>query len=161
LGSGLSLGESTSLQTAASQIAFTPLLPSALPPPDGVFVRQPPTSGALSLAYAAGPGRPPAIGDSHVAILVTEFRGDLAPEFLGKFVLPDATLEQVKVGSDTGYWIAGSPHAVGYHEQNGDVAVDDLRLATNTLLWQHGNLLLRIEGMQPKEKALAMALSMH
>jgi hypothetical protein len=161
LGSGLSLGEKTSLQTAASQLAFTPLLPGALPPPDGVFVRQPPTGGALSLAYAAGAGRPPAIGDSHVAILITEFRGDLAPEFFGKFVLPDATLEQVKVGADSGYWIAGSPHAVGYHDQNGNITVDDLRLATNTLVWQHGNLLLRIEGTQSKEQALAIALSMH
>ncbi|HEY6377756.1 MAG TPA: hypothetical protein VI316_01100 [Candidatus Dormibacteraeota bacterium] len=161
LGAGLSLGEPTSLPAARAQLAFTPLVPGALPAPDGVFVRRPPTGGALSLAYRAGPGRPPAIGDSGVAILITEFRGDLAPEFFGKFVGSDATIEPVQVDGDPGYWIAGTPHSVGYHEQNGDVQIDDLRLATNTLIWQHGNLLLRIEGTQTREQALAIAHSMH
>jgi hypothetical protein len=161
LGSGLSLGQLTTLDAAGPQLAFTPLLPAALPPPDGVFVRQPPSGGALSLAYAAGSGRPPAIGDSGVAILITEFRGDLAPEFFEKFAGPNTTIEQLQVGGDPGYWLAGSPHAVGYHEQNGSIQTDDLRLATNTLLWQHGNLLVRIEGMLSKEQALTIALSMH
>jgi hypothetical protein len=160
LGSGLSLGEPSSLDAARAQLAFTPLVPAALPAPDGVFVRRPPTGGALSLAYGTGPGRPPAIGGSGVAILITELRGDLAPEFFDKFVGPDATVEQVQVDGDPGYWIAGTPHAVAYHEQNGDVQIDDLRLATNTLVWQHGNLLLRIEGTQTKEQALAIAHSM-
>lgn len=160
LGSGLDLGQPTSLAAARPRLAFTPLLPSALPAADGVFLREPPTGGALSLAYRAGPGRPPPIGGSGVSILVTEFRGDLAPEFFGKFVGQDATVTQMSVGGDAGYWIAGAPHAIGYHEHSGDFNADDLRLATNTLVWQHGNLLLRVEGMQTQEQATAIALSM-
>lgn len=160
LGGGLNLGDPIALPAAAGALAFVPLLPAALPAPDAAFVRHPPSGGALSLVYAAAPGRPPAIGDSGVSLLITEFRGDLVPDFLQKFVGPDATVVPIQVGADPGYWISGAPHTIGYNEQPGGLQTDDLRLATDTLVWQHGNLLLRVEATQSEAQALAIALSM-
>ena len=153
-GNGMFLGDAVSLDAARARLAFTPLLPSSLGSVDVVYVRTPPAGGALSLVYASDVGRPPAVM-SGVSILITEFRGDFEPEFIGKILGPDATIEPVSIRGESGYWISGAPHEILYPNSDGSQP-DELRLATNTLLWQHGALLIRVEGMQTRQQALAI-----
>lgn len=157
-GAGMFLGDAVSLDAARARLAFTPLLPSSLGSADVVYVRTPPAGGALSLVYASDVGRPPAVM-SGVSILITEFRGDFEPEFIGKILGPDATIEPVSIRGESGYWISGAPHEIIYRNADGSQP-DELRLATNTLLWQHGPLLIRIEGMQTRQQALAIVEGM-
>jgi hypothetical protein len=153
-GDGMFLGEVVGLDAARARLAFTPLLPATLGSPDVVYLRTPPAGGALSLVYASDVGRPPALM-SGVSILITEFRGDFDPEFIGKVLGPDATIDPVSIHGESGYWISGAPHEIIYRNSDGTQS-DELRLATNTLLWQHGPLLIRIEGMQTRAQALAI-----
>jgi hypothetical protein len=159
-GSGLDLGSPTTLEAARGSLGFSPLVPAALGPPDAVWERTPPAGGALTLVYLPGPGRPAASAQTGVSLLVTEFRADLAPEFLGKFVGSDATITSTSVAGQAGVWIAGAPHDIGFRDPDGNLQNDSLRLASNTLLWQHGVLLLRVEGAPTLDAALAIADSM-
>ena len=79
----LDLGSRTSLGDAGAQLAFEPLVPSELGEPDAVYVRSGVPGGELSLAYRARPGLPRA-GSTRLGLLLSEFRGDLQPEYLGK-----------------------------------------------------------------------------
>ncbi len=59
-----------------------------------------------------------------------------------------------------GYWIAGRPHVVLYRDEHGAIRDYTLRLATNTLVWRQGGLLLRLEAHISKAAALRIAGSM-
>ena len=159
-GTGLGLGSPVSLASVAGNLDFTPLLPTTLGAPDAAWLRRPPQGGALSLVYLPGSGRPPASVETGVSILVTEFHAELDTRVLGKLAGPETTITEVQVGGDPAVWIAGAPHAVFYTNPDGTLGMDDLRLATNTLLWQHGSTLVRIEGMQSLDQAQSIAASM-
>ena len=160
-GSGLGLGSPVSLATGVRSVDFAPLVPATLGAPDATWLRRPPPGGALSLVYAPAPGRPPAGPQTGVSILVTELHATLDTRFIGKLAGPGTTVTEVDVGGETGLWLEGAPHDVFYLGPDGAFVSDSLRLATNTLLWQHGSTLVRIEGTQSLEQAKAIAASMH
>jgi hypothetical protein len=57
-------------------------------------------------------------------------------------------------------WIAGRPHELVFVDANGQPRSDSVRLAGNTLLWQHGDVLVRLEAHVPKAEALRIAQTM-
>jgi hypothetical protein len=73
---------------------------------------------------------------------------------------PNATLERVRVNGQPGFWISGSPHGFVYVDPNGEFLDDTFRLAGETLLWNQGSLLLRIEAGVGKQRALELAASL-
>ena len=76
--------------------ASTPLVPSAAGRPDAVYTSQQAPGGELSLAYRPRPGLPEADSTS-LGLLVGEFRGDLAPEYLGKIAGQTTKIERLRV----------------------------------------------------------------
>lgn len=59
-----------------------------------------------------------------------------------------------------GYWIDGEPHLFfSYRDERGQLRQDRSRLAGNVLLWERGDLTLRIEGNLTKVEALRIAES--
>jgi hypothetical protein len=95
-----------------------------------------------------------------VGLLVGEFRGDLAPELLGKRVGPKTRVERLTVEGHPAIWIAGAPHQVFYRAPGGGIRADTIRLAANVLLLERGRLLIRLEGAFSKQKAIAIARSL-
>src|SRR5205823_12360200 len=97
-----------------------------------------------------------------VAILVSEFRGDVDPASvpIGKVVGPDTHLEQLRVNGGDGFWLEGHPHLFFYHDANGNLRDESLRLAGNTLVWDQGDLTIRVEGAPTKEQAVRIATSL-
>ena len=93
-------------------------------------------------------------------MLITEFRGQQQSVFIQKALGPGTTAEAVSVSGQPGIWIAGTPHVLMYRDRNGQVQGYTPRLATNTLLWRHGDLLLRLEAHISKAAALKIAGSM-
>ena len=67
---------------------------------------------------------------------------------------------RVKVGSDDGYWFFGQPHVFWYIAEDGSVVEESRRLVGNTLVWQHGDVLYRIEGDIGQDAALEIAASL-
>jgi hypothetical protein len=157
-GSQLELGTQTSLARARARLTFPVAIPTSLPSPTAVYLAVQPPGGEVSLVYLPGPGLPEA-NSSGVGLLLTEFRGSLAPEFFGKVVGPGTTVEEVNVAGTRGYWLSGSPH-VFFYRQAGSAATDEpLRLAGNTLLWEHHGVTLRIESGLTRDAALRIANS--
>ena len=82
-----------------------------------------------------------------------------SPRPIGKLAGQATVVEKVTVGGEHGIWAEGAPHGLFYRAPNGDILQDSLRLAGNTLLWERGSLLLRLESNLMKAEALAIAES--
>jgi len=161
LGASLQLGDPTTLGAARHQIGWHFMVPASLGAPDAVYVKLPPTGpsqGMVTLVYAARPDIA-ASGLTGVGVLVTEARGRVEEQFFGKTIGPDVTIEQVSVGGHAGYWISGQPHAFVFVAADGTPYFDSLRLATNTLVFDDGGTVIRIEGDLSEQQAIDIGRS--
>jgi hypothetical protein len=162
LGVRLGLGSETSLADARIQVKWQITTPSLLGQPDEVYLQLPPVGpaqGEVTLVYSARPGISVS-GETGVAVLVTEARGAVDKDFFGKMLGPDTTLEPVTVAGHEGYWISGSPHMFFFTDAAGNFRNETMRLATNTLIFDLGGTVVRIEGNLTKAKALQIAASL-
>lgn len=155
----LDLGSRTTLETAGERLAFDPLIPADPGAPDGVYVRASTPGGELSLAYRPRPGLPRA-RITGLGLLVSEFRGDLSPEYFGKLAGPAAEVRRLRIGGSRAVWIEGAPHFFFYRRPDGTVVDSELRLAQNVLLLERGRLLVRLEGAFGLTRATEIARSL-
>jgi hypothetical protein len=160
VGTKLDLGVRVTLASAQKRLQFRILVPSfqRLGHPDDVYVDGP-LSGQVSLVYRARPGFP-AAAKTGVGLLITEFHAGLEPAILKKLAFMGTTVENVRVSGSPGVWLSGSPHFFGYATGNGEVIIEQLRLAGNTLLWVRGGLTYRLEAQVTRDVALQIAASM-
>lgn len=159
LGHDLQLGTRVTLDVARSEAPFPILIPTAdaLGQPDEVYVDTVPGSRRVTLLYHARAGLPRA-GTTGVGLLLTEFRAQSNPAFLGKVLGPNTRFDQVQVGADSGYFIFGAPHVLLYAGPHGYFQ-DHARLAGNTLLWAHGAITLRLESALGEKSSIQIAAS--
>src|SRR4029453_3308650 len=132
----LDLGRETSLARAP----LWALVPDDKP--DRVFV----DGGTVTLAWG-DPQKP--------RLLLTEFRGEA---FIEKLIQPNDDVEAVSVNGRPGAWLE-QPHVVMFKDLRGRIRDNSARLAGKTLLWQDGQVTLRLEGHLTKEEALRIARS--
>ena len=92
-----------------------------------------------------------------VHLLLTEFRGQA---YIEKLIEPGTKVELLTVDGSRGAWVEGS-HVLVYRDQNGLTRDDTSRLAGKTLLWQRGDVTLRLEGDFSRAEALRIARSAH
>jgi hypothetical protein len=141
----LDLGPRTTLAAARRELGFTPLVPAALGEPDGVHV----DGEALTLDYRVRP-----------RVLVTQFRGDVHPDYAGKIGSEATSLEELTVDGARAIWVSGSPHFFFYRDKDGAVRENSLRLAGNVLVLERDDLLVRVEGTPSKAEAIRIAQSL-
>lgn len=120
------------------QIEIEPRL--SLPPPIGV-------------TESVGPGESRVLDVDGREILVSAIDASLEAQLITKTVSASDQLEQVEVNGAPGLWIGGESHEVLYRVAESEVVVE--RVAANTLLWNDGDLLYRIEGFDRLDDALA------
>jgi hypothetical protein len=154
----LGLGQQSSLATARQSAGFKVVVPASLGVPTAIYVRTD-LGPVISLAYSPRPGLPESatIG---VGLLITEFRGAADPMLIQKFVGPGTTVMPVSVGGGAGFWLDGAPHEIAYQLPDGNFASDTLRLAGPTLVFERGDVTIRIEGSLSEAQALAVANSL-
>ena len=148
----LYLGPRVSLADAP----FEPLLPARAGEPASVHLRD---GIELGLAYPPAPGRPEA-STTGLGLLVTEFRGDLHPAYVGKTTYEATAVERLRIGGEPAIWLEGAPHFFFYRPPGQDLSERELRLAANVLLLERGRLLVRLEGAFDRAEALALARSL-
>jgi hypothetical protein len=159
IASALELGRPASLEDAARRAEFDILVPEALGEPDGVYYSTVLAGGKVSLVYRPSEDLPRS-RFTGVGLLLTEFRGDFTPEFVGKLADQATRIERLTVGGHQALWLEGGPHVVFFGTPNGGFGEDQVRLAGNTLLVQHGNVLVRLEGKLGRDRAVAIAESL-
>jgi hypothetical protein len=156
----LDLGIRTTLEQAPKRLAFEPLVPAEPGgDPDFVYVREPPAGGELSLGYRPRAGLPRA-QTTPFGLLVSEFRGDIHPDLVGKLAGPGTRIERMRIGGRPAVWIEGAPHFFFYRDPDGNIVEGELRLAQNVLLLERGRLLVRFEGAFDRDRAVAIARSL-
>lgn len=127
---------------------------------DGVTVEVDPGLSATPPAPVSfdlpGPGQSRVVDVDGREILVSTISGTLTPRMIIKSVQSPSQVHQVDVDGAPGLWIDGLAHEIGYESPPGHVVFE--RMAGNTLLWQRGDVLTRVEGFDDVDAALAFAL---
>lgn len=138
----LALGRRIALGRARHAAGFTALLP--------------PNASAAYLADDVPGGRISLIAPHAVVI---EFRASFSP-FIVKLLGPGTRARRVRVGRYPGLFLSGAPHEVLFEEAGGGLGTVQVGVAGDVLLWQHGPLMLRIEGAGTLAGARALARSL-
>jgi hypothetical protein len=142
----LDFGEQVSREEAERRVGFQLLeLPGA--DPDAVYVR---SDRAATLVYG-DPERP--------RLVLTQLRGAVYEGFVKKVGGSGTRVEEVSVAGERGLFVSGDDHFVMWLDENFDVADEPTYLAGTVLLWNRGELLLRLEGELTKAEALELAES--
>lgn len=155
----LGLGKPVSLAEAREAVDINVLVPQRLGRPDGVFVGRQPAGGRVTMVYEPDADLPED-QNTGVGMLVTLFRGSTDPGFVQKEAGPETTVRPITVEGAPGMWIEGAPHTVVYVDEGGRMFPDSLRLAGNVLIWQLGDITLRLESRLQLEPSLEVAGSM-
>lgn len=130
-----------SLEQAAGLVGIAALTPSVLGPPEGIEVSD--DHRRLSLLWNTGTG----------PMRLDEFDGTVSPYYYKKYY---DDVEFVRVGSDDAAWLS-RPHELVYVDAQGSEHTETARTAGPTLVWQHGGVTLRLEGVASKDDALRIA----
>jgi hypothetical protein len=153
------LGRPVSVADARERARFELRRPrdAELGSPDAVYMRGRPPLVQVTLAWRPGPGLP-RIEAGPAGLLFTQFRAGLDPDLIQKFIGPGTGSRQVRVGPSSGFWLEG-PHSFAYRDPDGQVRIEERRLAADTLLWRSGPLLLRLESRLDLQRTLEIARS--
>ena len=149
----LFLGEPVTLVEAGRRVGF-PLVPppAELGEPDAVYLSAGVSGGQVAFVYLDR--------EDEVRLLFTQFRAGLDEGFIYKTVGPETEVDFVSVEGERGWWLEGEPHEFVYIDpETSEPRPATLRLATNTLLWQRGEVTLRIEGDVSRAEAVRIAES--
>lgn len=140
-----------SVQQAQAASGFRVVTPAALGEPDEVYYL--PGPGVVTLLYHPRPELP-ATSDPEVGALVMEARASVERNSFGKLAGPGTSVEQVSVNGQSGFWVSGAAH--GFFVYSGGRG-DSFRLAGDVLIWNQGDLVVRIESAAGRRQALALA----
>lgn len=125
---------------------------------EGVTVSvDPETTGTASPVSVGlpGPGESRIVDVHGRQVLVSTIDGTLTPTMINKTVGSSTQVREVDVDGAPGLWIGGSSHEVGFESPPGRIVFE--RMAGNTLLWQRGDVISRVEGFDDLEAALVFA----
>ncbi len=92
-------------------------------------------------------------------LLLSESRATIWDQFVKKAAGSETTVERVRVGGADGLFLSGAGHYVMFREPNGEIAVERAFLAGTTLLWNRGELLLRLEADVGRAEAIQLGES--
>jgi hypothetical protein len=113
--------------------------------PDAIFVRP---DGLASVVYG-NPERP--------RLVLSQARGAIYEGFIKKTGGRGTTILNVTVDGEPGLFVDGDEHFVMFRDENGGISDEQTYLAGTVLLWNRGDLLLRLEGELTLEEALELA----
>lgn len=169
LGHGLQLGRPVTLAEARRKVPFPISVPTApgLKIPDAIYLANSDAGKIVSLVYHSRPGIPAARA-THVALLITELRAQADTVYFTKF-FNGRWPRRLYLGGSRGYWIPAAwipsghllvPYLSGGQAGTRHFYAGDARLAANTLLWQDGDVSLRLESSLSPASAARIARSM-
>jgi hypothetical protein len=153
------LGQPTTLEGAEEALSFSPLLPTSLGEPNGVFASSEVPGGALTLTYTPRPGLPHA-RLTGVGLLVNELNGHFAPGFYGKLVPRESKIERFGIDGNYAIWIEGLHVFFFKPVADHTFHIGRSRLAANALLVQRGEVMVRLEAEFDKSTAVEIARSL-
>jgi hypothetical protein len=135
-------GERVSREEAERRVGFELL---DVGEPDAVYVLG---DRMASLVY----GDP-----EHPRVVLSQLRGSVYEGFVKKAGGRGTLVEEVSVDGAYGLFVSGDEHYVVFRDELGSITDEQTFLAGNVLLWNRGELLLRLEGDLTRDEALELA----
>lgn len=145
----LNLGSPMSVEEVEALVEFELVFPERLGEPDEVYYLDFPPGGMVSFVYGSA---------ENPRALFTQFRATVT-DVIFKKAATETLIEPVRIGGRQGYFLSGAPHVFSYLDANREYREDTVRLVGNVLLWERGELTLRLEGDITKTEALRIARS--
>ena len=99
------------------------------------------------------------LGRGDEPVVLSEFRAT-GIDLLKKVAGPTTRVAPVRVDGSPGLWIEGAPHELLFVSDGEGVLSVPVRVRGNVLLWQRGDLTLRLQGRLSRDDALRVARSM-
>jgi hypothetical protein len=93
-------------------------------------------------------------------LILMQLRGSIYEDFVKKTARTGTSVEPVTVRGEPGLFVSGDEHFVMFRNELGLIEDEAMYLAGNTLLWNRGDLLLRLEGDVGRDEALELARSL-
>ena len=115
--------------------------------PEAIFIRP---DGLVSVVYG-DPTRP--------RLVLSQARGAIFDGFIKKTGGRGTIVRPVEVGGEPGLYVSGPDHFVMFLDENGLISDERTYLAGTVLLWNRGELLLRLEGDLTQAEAVRLAES--
>ena len=84
---------------------------------------------------------------------MSEYDARITPVIM-KAVGAATAVEELSIDGRPAYWLTGARHEFAYVDRDGNVDVDHSRLAGDVLLYETGDLLVRVEGAESKQAAI-------
>jgi hypothetical protein len=154
----MDVGERVSLAQAQEAVDYEIRLPTdRVAPPDEIYLSDDPEGGRVTSFFRAGPGLP-RIYETGTGAMLTQFIGELDRNTIGKLVAEDTTIERVEVNGNRGLWVKGD-HLFFLYRAGGTVIEETIRMSDSALLWQEGDVTLRLESGLSLEAAIRLAES--
>jgi len=141
----IDFGERVSRDEAERRVGFELL--DVGDEPDAIFVRP---DGLASVVYG-DPAQP--------RLVLSQARGAIYEGFIKKTGGSGTTVLEVRVDGEPGLFVDGAEHFVMFRDENGAISDEQTYLAGTVLLWNRGDLLLRLEGDLTRDEALELAES--
>jgi hypothetical protein len=134
-------GERISVREAQARMDGTLILPRTpeLGKPEEIYAVGTASKEGVMLVYKYGL---PPLGDTGIHLVLTEVPGDLEPAYLTGRTTAGSKFDRVSVDGNPGYWRSAGN-----------------RLPGQTLLWEQGDVALRLEANVKKEQAIRIAES--
>jgi hypothetical protein len=141
----LDFGERVSRNEAERRVGFELL--DLGDEPDAIFVRP----DGLASAIYGDPNRP--------RLVLSQARGAIYEGFIKKTGARGTIVRSVTIDGEPGLFVDGDDHFVMFRDENGGITDEQTYLAGTVLLWNRGDLLLRLEGDLRLAEALELARS--
>ena len=134
------------------------LPPTDLGAPDQIRFES--TNGQhTSLLYRSRPGLPEIPGTDGAGLLIEEFVGD-GRTMVRKYLSDRTVAEPVDIDGSAGVYLSGGPHLVFYEDASGRDVQADGRTVGPALIFQRGDLTIRIEGNVDRDRMVRIARSL-
>jgi hypothetical protein len=151
LATRLALGDPVALDAVDARV------PAILGQPDEVYSAR--SGEVITLVYASSDELPELAGTG-IGLLVQQINGSLERERIEKLIVEvSASVTELEIDGSPGYWIEGPPHLIRYRGPSGQERSEMTRLVGDTLVWQRGDVLYRIESGLGLETTLRIAES--
>jgi len=158
-GTGLDLGTAVPIDQAIAVDQPRVLVPATLPRSDTAFELGTGDRRIVTLAYRADPGEPTLAG-SDLELTVMAVPGVIDEGLVRKLLGPGTTMEPVSIDGSPGWWIAGAPHEIIIIRPDTTAGVLSSALAGDTLVFNRGGTLYRLESAMGRDATIAVAESM-
>lgn len=154
----LRLGPRISLAQARRDLQANVRAPAVLGAPDGIFEEQLDSGVDVSFLYE------PRTVEQRIGVrkrvLVSLVRGTIDKTILGKTIAAATKATPLEIDGRPALLLSGHPHLMVIFRAGDRLDQTYSRLVGTTLLWQRGDLLVRVEGDLPRARLIAIARSL-